>query len=82
MTTIIAVKYIGKSMHPVMSAVGGFVDAIIKAASGTYTITDENGKQQTKRITNVMLVNAANTITTYFKQFMDALTGNAKDMSI
>lgn len=47
LSTIIAVKYIGKSMQPVISAVGGFVDAIIKAASGTYTITGEDGKQKT-----------------------------------
>ena len=82
LSTIIAVKYIGKSMQPVIAAVGGFVDAIIKAASGTYTITSEDGKQQTMRITDDMLANAANTITTYFTKFMKALTENAKDMSI
>lgn len=82
LSTIIAVKYIGKAMQPVVAAVGGFVDAIIKAASGTYTITDKDGKQQTMRITNEMLGAAANTITTYFKTFMDGLTENANKMSI
>lgn len=82
LSTIIAVKYIGKSMQPVIAAVGGFVDAIIKAASGTYTITGADGKQQTMKITDDMLASAANTITTYFTKFMKALTENAKDMSI
>ena len=70
-----ALKAMSESVGPLMSSVGTFADAILKLATGTYTVGyDEKGKPIFKHIEPIDYVIAAVALTDAIGTFMDKLT--------
>ena len=61
------------SLSPVMNGIGKFVDCIVKLATMTITITDNNGKQIIKQISQGDINTAANTVVDAFLAFIRGL---------
>lgn len=68
-STLKAMKKLGESINPIMTAVGSFANAIVLLASGTYT--DSDGKQQ--RLGKKDYENAAVVLTQSFMAFITKL---------
>ena len=68
------IEKFGSGIGPMMSSIGGFVDAILKMATGTYIDHyDKDGKPVMNPIPKEKMSEAADTIVTYFMDFMDRL---------
>ena len=59
----------GEGVGSLMSGLSGFVDAIVKMASGTITLK-VGDKEFVRKITNTEMTDAANNVTTYFNTFL------------
>lgn len=88
-TTGRALKYLSKSIVPIMQGVSGFVDAILKLAVGQVHIgeedyIDENGEHRTRpkyvEVTDAMFEDAASKITEQFGAFIDKLKEELNNM--
>lgn len=82
--TTSAIEELSENVGPIMEAVGDFTDAIMKAATGTYKITGEDGKDITMHVTKDDMQNAASTIVSSFSLFLvtmkDELKGQSGDI--
>lgn len=76
-----AVKKLGKAMIPMMNAIGGFADAILKLATSTIVISDAEGKSKTIKLEQEDITDAAVTLTSNFVYFMRALIAGTNNMS-
>lgn len=74
------IALLADSIGPIMQAVGYFTDSIIKLITGTYTITDEDGNQVTKRVDISDFGVAASTVSNAFKEFIMRLGEGAKSL--
>jgi hypothetical protein len=82
--TLLIIDDLGESLKPIMDSVASFTDAIMKAATGTYKITGEDGKDITMHVTKDDMQNAASTIVSSFSLFLvtmkDELKGQSGDI--
>ena len=79
--TIAAIEDLDDNMKPIMTAVGMFVDSIIKTATMTIvTGYDENGKPIYERIDPDEFNNAGDVIVTQFSNFVEKLGDNFSRM--
>lgn len=69
------IETLGEGLGPIMDGVSGFVDGIMKAATGTYILSyDENGKpKEIVKVTDKDFNDAAEKVVTQFGKFIDAL---------
>lgn len=77
-----AIDYLSDSIGPIMKAVGKFTDAVVKLATGTYQVTDENNpdKTITKHITTDEMVYAAIAVSVGFSEFITELTSSIRSL--
>lgn len=79
--TVRTIGYMGDSMGPIMDSISSFVDAIMKAATGTYVMGyDEQGRAQYQRVTSVMMESSAEKIVDNFITFIDSLDKEVSGM--
>ena len=75
--TIDAIEDLDDNLMPIMNAVSGFVDAIMKLATGVYIKGyDENGKAIYDKVTADQFADAADVIVTQFSNFIGKLRDN------
>lgn len=76
-----ALEAISDNISPVMNGVSKFVDAIMKVATGTYTITDANGNNITKHLDPNDFTTAATKITDNFSDFITNLISTVNGLN-
>ena len=75
-----AIDYLSDSIGPLMKAVGKFTDAVVKLATGTYKVTDDNGNTVYKHVSTNDMVTAAVAVSVGFSMFVTELTNSIRNL--
>ena len=80
------IQHLGQSMIPLMEAMSGYVDSIVKLSTSTITIGfDEKGKPKYKQLDfgpNGDAYKASNALTSLFLTFMTSFVANTNQLKI